>query len=151
MTWPASDAVAGAVPGSSTACSRNRDSCTVWCWARKASRSAPSAESRAEMDASQAARSSGAISSAWSRYGLRTRHRSGLMAGMGARLGWRRTADGVVQIEAALLPGALDRPLGDAAHPRDLAKREAAEELQIDDLGEGRFDLGELVERVADQ
>ena len=56
----------------------------------------------------------------------------------------------VMQVEAALFPVALNRPLRDAAHRGDLGEGEAAEELQVDDLGETRLDLGELVERVAD-
>ena len=60
------------------------------------------------------------------------------------------SADRMVQVEAALLPVALNGPFRHAAHGGDLGEGEAAEELQIDDLGEIRFDLGELVERIAD-
>src|SRR5215203_4531676 len=113
-------------------------------------RSAASAESRAESEANQAARWSASMSSASSRYGLSARQRSGLMGGMSAHSRWRRAADSMVQVEAAFFPVALDRPLRDAAHRGDLGEREAAEELQLDDFRQLRFDLGELVERVAD-
>ena len=56
----------------------------------------------------------------------------------------------VMQIQAALLPVALDGPFRDAAHRGNLGEGEAAEELQVDDLGQARLDLGELVERIAD-
>ena len=68
-----------------------------------------------------------------------------------ASIGWRRAADRMVQVEAALLPVALNGPFRHAAHGCDLGERETAEELQVDDLGEVRFDLRELVERIADQ
>ena len=61
-----------------------------------------------------------------------------------------RVGDRAMQIEAAFFPVALHGPLGDAAHGGDLGEGEAAEELQIDDLGEAGIDLGELVERIAD-
>src|SRR5687767_229414 len=134
-----------------TGCSRKPESWTALCCASIARRSAASAESCAAMDVSQAARLSAAISSASSRYGLRMRHRSGLIGGMDAHRRRRRGADSMMQIHAALLPVALDSALGDSAHRGDLGEGEAAEELQVDDLGEPRFDLGKLVERIADQ
>ena len=55
-----------------------------------------------------------------------------------------------MQIQPALLPAALDRPFRDAAHRGNLGEGEAAEELQVDDLGQARLDLGQLVKSVAD-
>src|SRR5688572_3500690 len=116
-----------------------------------ARRSVARAESLTEIEARQSALTSAGISSAWSRYGLRRRHRSGLMRGMGPGRGRRPAVDRVVQVEAALLPAALNGPFGHPAHRGNLGEREPAEELQVDDLRQIRFDFGELVERIADQ
>src|SRR5690349_11893656 len=105
-------------------------------------RSAASAGSRAEIAASQPARSAGSISRASSRYGLRTRHRSGLMGGIGAYRRRPCAGNGIVQIQAAFFPAALNRPFRNAAHRRNLGEREPAEELEVDDLGKGRFNFG---------
>ena len=55
-----------------------------------------------------------------------------------------------MQQHARLGPVALDRALRDARIGRDLGEREAAEELQIHQLGEFRVELAELVERLAE-
>src|SRR5262245_4474190 len=55
-----------------------------------------------------------------------------------------------MQVDSRFLPVALHAALGDTPHPGDFGEREAAEELQIDDLRERRIDLGELVERFAE-
>ena len=68
----------------------------------------------------------------------------------GVLLDRRRRSDRAVQIEPALLPAPFDRALRDAAQGRNLGDGEAAEELQLHDLGEGRIVCGELVERIAD-
>src|SRR3712207_5542438 len=64
--------------------------------------------------------------------------------------GERLCLDGAVEVDAGLLPGALDSAFGDAAHGGDLPEREPAEELQVDHLGEIGIDLGQLLEGVAD-
>src|SRR5690606_16999926 len=113
-------------------------------------RSAASAGSRAAIDASRSARCGAGSSSASSRWGLRARQRSGSMPDMAVGDRRRHAAHRMVQIEAALLPAALNRPFRYAAHRGDLGEREAAEELQVDDLGEAGLDLRQLVERIAD-
>ena len=80
------------------------------------------------------------ISSASSRYGLTARQRSGLSGGMRPHRDRPPVGDRAVQVDAAFLPVALHGALGDAAHGRDLGEGEAAEELQVDDLGEVGID-----------
>ena len=53
-----------------------------------------------------------------------------------------------MQEQPGLLPIALDGPLGDLLHPGDLNEREAAEELEVHDLGQPRVDGGQLLERL---
>jgi hypothetical protein len=72
------------------------------------------------------------------------------MGAMGVPCRGTVAVDRVVEVQAPLLPLALDRPLRHAAHGGDLGEREPAEELEIDDLGQLRFDLGEFVERITD-
>ena len=55
-----------------------------------------------------------------------------------------------LQQDARLVPVALCSALGDAHEARNLREREAAEELQIDDLCEVRLDLPESRERLPD-
>src|SRR6266542_4230839 len=62
-----------------------------------------------------------------------------------------RIAHRAVQQHARFFPVALNRALGDVAERRDLAERESAEELEIDQLREIRIDLCEIVERFADR
>ena len=54
-----------------------------------------------------------------------------------------------MQQQTCLLPVALHGTLGNAAHGRDLGEREAAEELEVDELGERGIGVRELVQRVA--
>ena len=61
-----------------------------------------------------------------------------------------RVANRMMQVEPALFPIPLDGPLRYAPQRGDFGERQPAEEFQVDDFGEVRFDLGELVERVAD-
>src|SRR6185437_1108043 len=49
--------------------------------------------------------------------------------------------------DARLAPVALNGALRDSPHARDLREREAAEEMQIDELRQGRVEGGQLVER----
>jgi phosphatidylserine/phosphatidylglycerophosphate/cardiolipin synthase-like enzyme len=55
-----------------------------------------------------------------------------------------------VEVESRPLPISLHRALGNIPHGGDLNERQAAEELQINHLREGRFDLSQLIESVAD-
>ena len=55
-----------------------------------------------------------------------------------------------MEVDARLVPLALNRPFRCAAHGGDLRERKAAEEAQIDNLGEPRLARREIVERVAD-
>lgn len=48
-----------------------------------------------------------------------------------------------------LAPVALHCPLGHLTQRRDLAERQAAEEVEVHELGEGGIDLAKRVERVA--
>ena len=72
--------------------------------------------------------------------------REGFNAG---RLRQTRFADDAVQVDSSLLPIALYGTLGYAAHRCNLAEREAAKELQIDDLRESGVHARQVVERVA--
>jgi hypothetical protein len=74
----------------------------------------------------------------------------GRMGDRAVHQGRTGAADGVMQVEAPLLPAALNRPFRHAPHRGDLREREAAEKLQLDDLRELRLDRGEFVERVTD-
>ena len=74
------------------------------------------------MDASQAARSPLAISSASSRNGLSVRQRSALSGGMMPYGDGRRVLDRMMQIEAGLLPATLNGPFRSAAHDCDVSE-----------------------------
>ena len=76
------------------------------------------------------------ISSARSRWGSRTRQRSPAPSTDIAQARHRVSPDRAVEVDARLLPVPLHRPLRHAAHGGDLGEGEAAEELQVDDLGE---------------
>src|SRR5262249_13201305 len=132
-----------------TGCSRKRDSWIKSCSTRSFWRSAASAASRAKMDSSHAPRPRVGISSASSRYGLSARQRS---AGSGMRLHGNRprVADRGMQVQPALLPVTLNRPFRHTPQAGDLGERQPTEELQLDDFGKLRFDLGELVEGIVD-
>src|SRR5262245_14259968 len=56
-----------------------------------------------------------------------------------------------VEIDSRLLPATLHGALGNSAHRGNFPEGEAAEELEIDYLGERRVDLGKLLERIAQQ
>ena len=55
-----------------------------------------------------------------------------------------------MKIDARLFPLALHGALGNAFHPGNLGKGEAAEKAQVDELGESGVAFGELIERFAD-
>src|SRR5215217_2025839 len=55
-----------------------------------------------------------------------------------------------MKVKPRLYPCPFDRALGYAPHMRDLGDREAAKELEIDELREIRIDGRELVQRLAD-
>jgi hypothetical protein len=56
----------------------------------------------------------------------------------------------MMQVQPALFPVSLNGPLRYAPHRGDFGERQPTEEFQVDDFGQLRFDLGELVQRVAD-
>src|SRR5262249_40767725 len=101
------------------------------------------------MDASQAARSSTPISSAWSRYGLSVRQRSAVSDGTGPHHEGPLVGERVMEIQSPLLPVALNRALRKLAHGCDLREREPAEELQFHHLHDIRLNGGDCVEEVA--
>src|SRR5262245_60684436 len=146
---PASDCFWAARATGATGCSRKRDSWIRSCSTRSFCNSTARPASRAKMDSSHAPRPRVGISSASSRYGLSARQRSAL-SGMRFQVGRTCVANRVVQVQPALLPLALNGPLGHTSHDGDLRERQAAEELQLDDLGELRLDLRQLVERIVD-
>ncbi|HEV8337221.1 MAG TPA: hypothetical protein VGR67_12455 [Candidatus Polarisedimenticolia bacterium] len=55
-----------------------------------------------------------------------------------------------MQIDARFLPLALHRALHRALERRDLGEGKTAEELEVDDFGQGGIGLAQIVERGAD-
>ena len=72
------------------------------------------------------------------------------LSGRAAASGQLDLVERLVEQRARLRPVPPDRALGHAAHPGDLDEREAAEELQIDQLGQLRIDGGQLFEGAAE-
>jgi hypothetical protein len=62
--------------------------------------------------------------------------------------GSRVDEQGSMQEEPGLAPVALHGSVGNASEPGDLHEREAAEEVQVDEVGERRLERRELVERA---
>src|SRR5262245_40853076 len=82
-----------------------------------------------------------------SRYGARRRQRSTSNAVMKTS----GCSNRPIEIQACLLPVALNRPLRRRSHCGDFREGEAAEEFEIDQLRQRRIDGGEFVQRVADR
>jgi hypothetical protein len=61
--------------------------------------------------------------------------------------GSRVDEQGSMQEEPGLAPVALHGSVGNASEPGDLHEREAAEEVQVDEVGERRLERRELIER----
>src|ERR1019366_2298421 len=98
---------------------------------------------------SHAARSSSDMASAGSRYGLKTCHSPGLSVDMISSEREIR-ANFSMEINARLFPVPLHRAFRHVAHGGNFPERKAAEELQIDHLGECRLHFAKFVQHLAD-
>ena len=139
-----------AAAGRREAVALERASCSSSSAARSAASAGSSARKLRPADRARARRSRSSTSSSKglsARQRCRSRsvpHHARPRIGRGSSS--RRT---LCRIDARLFPVALHRALRHAAHRRDLGEREAAEELQVDDLGQRRIDASPAVERIA--
>src|SRR4029079_4906628 len=101
---------------------------------------------------SRTSRSSAESSRARSRYGLSALQRVARMRGLipGVRFLLGPLLHQVVEEQARPFPVALHGAVRKAAHGGDLGERESTEELEVDELGQGRIDRRQLVHCVAD-
>src|SRR5208282_1341182 len=146
MLWPASAGCCGSGAG---VCSRNSPRARAWCSSSSDRRNLANSGLISSRDASRLARSASGISSALSRYGLTSRHCSGLRVVICPSDGNLATKL-AVQIDAGFLPAPLNGALGHGAHGGDFDEGETAKEFQVHDLGERSVDLSKFFEHLID-